>query len=262
MNYRKLFDMKGKISVVTGGLGLLGKEVVTGLAQLGSRVIVADINAEKMKQIKRGSTSVSRNVDFYCLDISDEKSILLLIKFIEKKFGKLDVWVNCAYPKTEDWGKSFSNIKLSSWKKNVDAHLNGYAMSSHMAAEYMKRREKGSIINFSSIYGIVGPDFSIYNGTKMTMPVAYSYIKGGIVSFTKYMASYYGKYNIRVNCISPGGIYNKQPRTFVNRYAKKTPLRRMGEKEDAVGAVLFLASNASEYVTGHNLVVDGGWSVV
>ena len=126
----------------------------------------------------------------------------------------------------------------------------------------MKTKRSGSIINLASIYGIVAPDFSIYKNTKMTMPAAYSAIKGGIISFTKYLASYYGKFNIRVNCISPGGLHDKQPQTFVKKYIKKTPLRRMARSGDIVGGIIYLASDASKYVTGHNLVIDGGFSII
>jgi NAD(P)-dependent dehydrogenase (short-subunit alcohol dehydrogenase family) len=124
----------------------------------------------------------------------------------------------------------------------------------------MKLQGGGSIINFASTYGVVAPDFSIYKGTTMTMPVAYSAIKGGVIAFSKYMSSYCAKDNIRVNCVSPGGIFDKQPVGFVEKYIAKTPLGRMGTPEDLVGAVLYLASDASLYVTGHNLIVDGGWT--
>ena len=126
----------------------------------------------------------------------------------------------------------------------------------------MKRQKKGSLINIASTYGINGPDFSIYEGTEMTMPAAYAVIKGGLVNFTKYLASYYAKHGVRVNALSPGGVFDNQPESFVKNYNKKTPLGRMARPEDMVGAIVYLASDASSYVTGHNLVVDGGWSAV
>jgi NAD(P)-dependent dehydrogenase (short-subunit alcohol dehydrogenase family) len=126
----------------------------------------------------------------------------------------------------------------------------------------MKKNRSGSIINFSSKYGFVAPDFSLYKNTKMTMPAAYSAIKGGIVNFSRYLASYYGEYNIRVNCVSPGGVYDNQPEAFVKKYIQKTPLKRMASKEDVVGGVIYLASEAAKYVTGHNLIIDGGWNII
>ena len=196
------------------------------------------------------------------MEITKEKSVSDLVNFIAKKFGRIDIWVNNAYPRTKDWGDKFEDIKLSSWKKNIDMHLNGYFICCQKVVEYMKKRKSGTIINMASVYGVVGPDFSIYKGTDMTMPAGYSAIKGAIINFTRYLASYYAKYDIRVNCISPGGVYNKQPSMFVKRYTDKTPLKRMAEKEDIIGAAIYLASDASKYVTGHNLVVDGGFSII
>ena len=126
----------------------------------------------------------------------------------------------------------------------------------------MKKQKSGSIINMGSIYGVVGPDFSIYEGTPMTMPGAYSAIKGGILNFTRYLASYYGKDHVRVNAISPGGIKDKQPKSFITRYNQKCPLGRMGEVDDIIGALIYLASDASGYMTGQNLCIDGGWTSV
>lgn len=124
----------------------------------------------------------------------------------------------------------------------------------------MKKQKKGSIISFGSIYGIVGPDFSIYDDTDLTMPAAYSAIKGGIIAFTKYLATYYAKYGVRVNAICPGGIYDKQSIKFVKKYEEKTPMKRMGKPAEIAGSVIFLASDASSYITGHILIVDGGWT--
>jgi NAD(P)-dependent dehydrogenase (short-subunit alcohol dehydrogenase family) len=138
--------------------------------------------------------------------------------------------------------------------------MGGYFFASRAAAEIMKRHHNGSIINFASIYGISAPDFGLYKGTSLTMPPAYSAIKGGIIAFTKYLATYYAPYGIRANVVSPGGVENGQPSAFVRRYSQKTPLGRMARPEDLVGAVIYLASDASSYVTGTNLVVDGGWT--
>lgn len=170
--------------------------------------------------------------------------------------------INNAYPRTDDWGLKFEDIPPSSWRANVDLHMNGYCLCCQKAAEQMKKQGAGSIINIGSIYGIVGPDFSIYEGTSMTMPAAYAVIKGGIIQFTRYLASYYGASGVRVNSISPGGVFDGQDSAFVEKYSAKVPLGRMAEPDDISGAVLFLASDASKYITGHNLVVDGGWSVV
>lgn len=256
MNYRKTFDLSGKVAVVTGGAGLIGSELVLAFSQMGAAVIIADTQEPK-------SAAQGVKIIFRKLDITSEKSVAGSIKFVDKEFGKLDIWVNSAYPKTKDWGRKFREIKSSSWRKNIDMHLNGYMLCSRAAAEYMRSKKcAGSIINLSSIYGMLGPDFSVYKNTSLTMPAAYSAIKGGIINFTRYLASYYGKDKIRVNSISCGGIYDKQPDTFVEKYKSKTLLGRMGKAEDIAGAVVYLAADVSNYVTGHNLVVDGGFSII
>jgi len=255
-NYPNQFSLKGKTAVVTGGAGLIGKPVSIGLAQAGAKVYVADISKKAAKELVKKN----ENLDWIELDITNEKSVNSCIKTIVNKHKKIDIWVNCAYPRTIDWGNKFEDIKFESWKKNVDMHLNGYFLCCQKIAEQMKKQKKGSIINFSSIYGVVGPDFSVYDKTKITMPAAYSAIKGGVNTFTKYLATYYGKYGIRVNAVCPGGIFDNQPKKFIKKYEEKTPLKRMGKPDDIVGSVIFLASDASAYVTGHLLMVDGGWS--
>src|SRR3989304_8747593 len=145
-------------------------------------------------------------------------------------------------------------------KVNVDNHLGGYFVMCKETAMIMKERGGGSMINLASIYGVVAPDFSIYEGTEMTMPVAYASIKAGVIAMTKYIATYFGTHNIRANVISPGGIHDNQAPSFVEKYSRKTPLGRMGKPHEIVGAVIYLASDASSYVTGQNILVDGGWT--
>jgi NAD(P)-dependent dehydrogenase (short-subunit alcohol dehydrogenase family) len=254
--YSNLFSCKDKVALVTGGLGLIGKEIVRGLNDFGASVCVADIDERQMKGLENLAA-----VNFQCFDITSEDSIHQTLQAVIKQFKKIDILVNCAYPRTGDWGARCEDVTFDSWKMNMNSHLGGYFLCCQKVAEQMKLQQRGSIINFASIYGVVAPDFSIYEGTSMTMPIAYSAIKGGIIAFSKYMASYYAKDNIRVNCISPGGVFDKQPDCFVEKYVAKTPLGRMGTPKDIVGAVLYLASDASSYVTGHNLIVDGGWTV-
>jgi NAD(P)-dependent dehydrogenase (short-subunit alcohol dehydrogenase family) len=255
------FLLQKKIAVVTGGAGLLGTSIVTGLTQAGAKVYIADIDKAKSVALEQQLTDKGLQCQWIHLDSTDPQSIQTGISSIEHKDKKIDIWVNCAYPRTKDWSTKFEDITYESWKKNVDMHLNGYFLCCQKAAESMKKQQIGSIINLGSIYGIVGPDFSLYKGTRMTMPAAYSAIKGGILSLTRYLATYYGCYNIRVNAISPGGIFDNQPEKFVKNYKKKTPLGRMGKPDEVAASALFLASDASSYITGHILMVDGGWTV-
>lgn len=250
------FSLKNKIAVVTGGAGLIGKPASLGLAQAGAKVYIADIDEKAGVKLEKQN----KKLKWIKLDITNIKSINSCINKIVKENKKIDIWVNCAYPKTSDWNDKFEEVKYESWKKNVDMHLNGYFLCCQKIAEHMKKQKNGSIINFSSIYGAVGPDFSIYEKTNSTMPAAYSAIKGGIITFTKYLATYLAKYDIRVNAICPGGIFDNQPKNFVKKYEEKTPMRRMGKPEDIAGSVIFLASDAASYITGHVLMVDGGWT--
>lgn len=261
-NNNCIFDLKGKIAVVTGGAGLLGRSMIKAMAESGAKVVLADIDKDSGERSAKKLSGYSLDVVFRHLDIGSKSSVTSLLDFIESEYGRVNIWVNNAYPRTADWGDKFEKISYDSWRKNVDMHLNGYFLCCQKAAERMKKKREGSIINIASIYGILGPDFSVYKGTQMTSPAAYSAIKGGIVNFTRYLASYYGRYNIRVNCISPGGVFDNQPAAFVKRYIKKTPLGRMASPEDVAMAAVYLGSNAAAYITGHNLVIDGGWSAI
>ena len=251
--YEQIFSCKNKIAVVTGGGGLIGKEIAQALADFGAKVYVAEIEPQD-------EPKTSSNINFVKLNTTSEDEVKRAFKQITEEEGKLDILVTCAYPRTKDWGAMVEDVPFESWNKNLSSQLGGTFICCKEATAYMKNTGGGSIINLASTYGVVAPDFSIYEGTKMTMPVAYSAIKAGIIGLTRYFATYYAKDNIRANSISPGGILDEQPDSFVNRYSKKTPLGRMGKASEMVGGVVFLASESSSYVTGQNLLIDGGWT--
>ncbi len=244
-------NLLNKIIVVTGGNGLLGKAIIGHLQTKGALALNAEINVE---------TDLSKSI-LEC-DITNEESVKLAIRTIIDKYGRIDGWVNNAYPRTKDWGNKFEDITLTSWQKNVDMQMNSIFICSQAVLEVMKKQGEGSMVNISSVYGVVGPDFTVYDGTSMTMPAAYSAIKGGMVNFSRYLAAYYGPYGVRVNCVSPGGIFDEQNPLFVSQYENKVPLRRMGKPSDIAPAVGFLLSEDSSYITGHNLMVDGGWTSI
>lgn len=260
-DYIKKMRLDGKTAVVTGGGGLLGSEVVTALAQSGAHVIIADINEERKLAIVSKLKKAGLSAESYDFDISDIENLEKNIDSLFKKMFYIDIWVNSAYARTADWGAKVEDIKVDSWRKNVDMQMNSYALSSKYVAEHMKTKG-GSIINLGSIYGIVGPDFSVYDNTDLTMPMAYSVIKGGVTNLTRYLASYFGKYNVRVNIVCPGGVLDNQNPVFVENYARKVPLGRLAKPEDVAGAVLFLASDAASYITGSTIMVDGGWTAI
>lgn len=252
--YANIFSCKNKTAIVTGGCGLIGKEIVRGLSQFGAVVYIADQNEAEAKKL------LHQNIKYINLDITTDDSVRDVIKRIVTESGKIDILVNCAYPRTKDWDAKFENVNFDSWRLNVNSHLGGYFLMCKETAMIMKEQGVGSIINLASIYGVVAPDFSIYEGSEMTMPVAYASIKAGIIAMTKYIATYFGTHNIRANVISPGGINDNQAPSFVDKYSRKTPLGRMGKPNEIVGAVIYLASDASSFVTGQNILVDGGWT--
>ena len=254
--YEKIFSCKNKVAIVTGGGGLIGKQIAQALADFGARVYVVEIDPQGERP-----TRASPQINFLKLNTTSEGEVKKVFKQISDEENGLDILVTCAYPKTKDWGAAVEDVPFDSWQENLNSQLGGTFICCREAALNMKKTGGGSIINMASIYGVVAPDFSVYEGTDMTMPVAYAAIKSGIIGLTRYLATYYANYDIRVNSISPGGIKNRQSDEFVNNYSKKTPLGRMGEASDIVGGVVFLASESSAYVTGQNLLIDGGWTV-
>lgn len=253
-------DLKNKTVIVIGGFGFIGKAISLGFASLDVNLIIADVykdeaSLKKLKLINKG------RVEYINFNMTNEREIPILIKNVIKKYKKIDVLVNCSWPRTKDWATKIEKVPLQSIKENLINHLGGYYNVTQQVVLQMVKQNFGNVINFSSIYGLVAPTFSIYEGTDMTSPVAYAMIKGGINTMTKYFASYFGKNNIRVNCISPGGVLNSENPKFVEKYNKLTPLGRMAKPEDLVMPVLFLASEGSRYITGHNLLVDGGWTI-
>jgi NAD(P)-dependent dehydrogenase (short-subunit alcohol dehydrogenase family) len=243
--------LKDKVIIITGGNGLLGKEIVNKLKEEMATVINLEINVEN-----------TENLELINCDITDQASVRSAIAHVISKYGRIDGLVNNAYPRTSDWGIKFENIEYDSWKTNVDWQLNTYFSVCQIVSKYMVDNKGGSIVNMASIYGVVGPDFSVYQNTNMTMPAAYSAIKGGIINFSRYLASYLGRDGIRVNVVSPGGILDNQPDAFIEKYNSKTPMGRMGLPKDIAPAVIFLLSDDAGYITGQNIIIDGGWTAI
>ncbi len=262
MNYLDKFKLNDKVIFVAGGVGLIGIEVTKALAEAGGKVIILDINEQKSKKVIESLKKDGKNVEFVEFDVTKLDKINSAIDALKSKYGRIDVWANTAYPRTSDCGSRVEDLSLESWQKNVDMHLNSYAWISRKVCLVMKEQDEGNLINFGSIYGVVGNNFSVYEGTDLTSPMAYSAIKGGIVNLDRYLASYFGEFNVRVNTICPGGVINDQNELFVKNYSKNTPLKRMAKPDEIASVVLFLASDASSYITGATLMVDGGWTAI
>jgi NAD(P)-dependent dehydrogenase (short-subunit alcohol dehydrogenase family) len=194
------------------------------------------------------------------LDLAAEKSVRALCDDLLGRHGRIDILVNNAVSRA---GGDLRHSSVEDWEETMQVNATGLFLACKVFSEPMQQVHSGSIINIASIYGMVGPDFSIYENTGLTNPVNYAFAKGGMINLTRYLASFLAPYNVRVNCISPGGVQtDATPRNFIPNYVRRTPMQRMGKPEDIKGAIVFFASDASEYVTGQNLAVDGGWTAI
>lgn len=241
--------MSGKVVIVTGGSGLIGSEVMRELRDKGYRPVNFDLSVQN--DLGNGT--------WQC-DITNPESVNRAIKEVVDAYGSIDGLVNNAYPRTSDWGKPVDEILIESWKKNVDMQMNSVFYITQQVLQQMVERKSGSVVNIASIYGVVGNDPTLYENTGISAPAAYSAIKGGLINLTRYLASHYGQHGIRVNALSPGGIFDHQDPKFVEAYERRVPMRRMGTPNDIAPVVQFLLSDDAKYVTGQNIVVDGGYT--
>ncbi len=259
MDYRKLFDMTGKVCIVTGGAGYLGSENVKILKDFGATVIVAARNAEaKEKRLD------SPEADWYIeCDMSSTESVRSCFRTIFEKYGHIDVLVNCAcFGAGYGKGSQIEFMDDETWNKGVDGAVGTVFRGTREIIPYMKEKG-GSIINYSSMYGVVAPDLRIYGDNPQKQPPNYGAGKAAIAQFTRYAASALGEYNIRVNSVTPGPFpapKNQTDQEFNAKLAEKTMLGRFGQSYEMAGAVLLLASDASTFMTGSNITVDGGWT--
>jgi NAD(P)-dependent dehydrogenase (short-subunit alcohol dehydrogenase family) len=254
------FSLTGRIALVTAGAGpLFGQSISTALAEAGATVITASRSRERNEAFAHEMRSRGHDVLGLACDLEELASIDALHDEIQARYGRLDVLVNSALARDGHVG-AFEQQTPETWEHAARGDFAGLFRHCQRAVALMKARGRGSIINIASIYGVVSNDPGLYAGTTMVQPPTYNFVKAGMINFTRYLACYYGPCGIRANCLSPGGYYNQQPEAFVNRYSARVPLGRMMGHEDLQGAVVFLASDAAAYVTGVNLMVDGGWT--
>lgn len=261
--YKKIFSVQNLKIFVFGGCGLIGSEISKSLIDLEARVTVFDIQLNK--NIKKNSFK------FVKLSNSNIKNIEKFFKNYLKVNDCPDVFINASYPATKDWKKNtFKEITYSSYKKNIEIHLNSYVWLAKIIADKMKKNKvSGSIIQLSSIYGLVAQDGNLYENTNLSENMTYGVIKSSVIHFSKQLASYYGKNNIRVNNVIIGGVSGhikgskqKQDLNFLNKFKKKVPMQRMANASEIVPGIIFLASNSSSYITGSNLIIDGGYTIL
>lgn len=268
MNSLELFSLKNRVAIVTGALGLIGKNHCQALAEAGANIIVCDLDENRC--IEFAATLPIKSIGVG-VDITKKSSVENLRDKVVKEFGKIDILVNNAAindmfenPQAAAELSMFENYPLDMWQKSIDVNVTGTFLCSQVLGTEMVKAGKGSIINVASTYGIVGPDQSIYkkpDGSQtFYKSAAYPATKGAIINFTRFLAAYWGNKGVRVNTLSPGGVENNQDEYFVKNYSSKTPLNRMAYPTDYKGAIVFLSSDASAYMTGANLVVDGGWT--
>ncbi len=268
-NYLNNFKLKNKKSLIIGGCGLIGENICESFLSAGSRVTVLDFDKKKGNLLKKKFKNLKFTFQYF--DLSKLESLENNIKYFFKKNGCPDIFVNCSYPVTKDWKlSSFKKNKLEILRKNIDINLNSGTWLAYKTCEKMREKKiKGSVILFGSTYGFLGQNMFLYKDTTMRENMNYSIIKGGLINFSRQLASYYGKFGIRINTISPGGILGhvkgskkRQDKKFLQRYSALCPMKRLATPEEIANSTLFLASDASTYITGTNFVVDGGWSII
>ncbi len=254
---------RGKVVFLAGAAGLIGKNFSFALLEKECSVVLADIDISSVENLKAELLKKfnGKRILSVELEINSKTSVLEAIRKSVSCFGKVDALVNTVYPRNKNYGRHFFDVEYSDFCENLSIHLGGDFLLSQQFAKYFSETGEGNIINLSSVYGIVPPRFEIYENTAMTMPVEYAAIKSALIHLTKYMAKYLKGRNIRVNCISPGGIVNSQPESFLEKYKENSLNKGMLDPEDLNGTLLYLLSDQSRFVNGQNIVVDDGFAL-
>ena len=265
---KKIFNLKNKVIILTGSAGLLGSQYAQILSDAGAKLILVDVDIKKNQKLadninrKYKTRPICENVD-----ITSKEEVKELALKIKKRFGKIDGLINNAFlnhakSQSKHGKNSFEAFPIDIWKKSLELNLTGVFLCCQEIGNIMAKQKNGVIVNISSIYGMTGADQRIYDKSNLNSPVSYAASKGGILNLTRYLAAYWHKKNVRVNTLTLGGVKDEsyQNKKFIKKYSEKTILGRMANKDDYQGAILFLMSDASSYMTGSNLIIDGGWT--
>ena len=262
IDYKMKFDLSEHVIIITGGCGLIGTAFSEACAQLGSHVVLADIeSAFPEKRASDLEKKHKRQMLGVAVDVANRKSVENLKNEVIKKFGRIDGLVNAHQNKTNNFFSKFEDYSDENWDAVVKTNLKGTFLTCQVVGGYMAKMKSGSIVNIPSTYSVVAPNQNLYTGTDMGCPAAYSASKGGVMALSQYLASYWSDKQIRVNLLTPHGVWNRHEKKFEENFSKFSPMKRMSYPDEVCGALIFLLSDASSYVTGHNLMVDGGWTL-
>lgn len=252
-----------QVIILSGGAGQLGKRFAQSIVRYSGTCVIADkdfLEAENTANMINSKGFTGKAIPAY-LDITDKSSLDDLIAQTNQELGEIDAYINNAYPRNQNYGRDLVDVEYKDFCENISLHLGGYFLAAQQFGAYFSNLGRGNIINIASIYGVIAPKFDIYDGTNMTMPVEYSAIKSGVIHLTKYFAKYFGPMGVRVNCISPGGILDDQPESFLKAYSQYCLTKGMLDADDIVGPLIFLLSTQSKYMSGQNLVIDDGFTL-
>ena len=273
---KNIFNLYKQNIVVTGGAGFLGSEFSLAVANAGAVPIILDINSKSLNKLQQKFKKNKKKGVFILVDLNNENKVATTISLIIKKYKKIDSLINATgltgenmLKENKNFFEEFEKYDFRLWKKSLNANLSSIFIATQAVAKHMLKRKKGTIINIASDVGIISPDHRIYEankrykykGVNFNTPISYAVAKSGIISMTRYLATRWAKKGIRVNCISPAGVYKKHSKKFVEQLSLRIPLGRMAKSHELNGAIIYLCSNASSFVTGHNLVVDGGRTI-
>jgi len=265
-NTQDLFRLDGRVAIITGAAGLLGEQHAIALSDFGAHVVLTDINQDI---IQARANEITDRTGLPALavvcNVTSSAEWENLVQRVVKEFGKVDILVNNAaftnQSRSANFAAPFVDFPLQDWNQILNVNLTGPFLGCQAVGRQMLDQGKGSIINLASLYGVVSPNHRMYPGTGINQPVAYSVSKAGVLALTRYLSTLWAENGVRVNCITPGGVYNNHQELFYERFSNLNPMGRMAHKEEMRGALVYLAADASSHCTGHNLVVDGGWTV-
>lgn len=262
IDFKKKFDLTGKVIIITGGQGLIGRAFCEGVAQFGAHIVIADIPAANSEEAAKAlEDRHHRTMLGFSLDVASREEVNDLLQACIDKFGKVDGLVNSHQNKTKSFFLPFEEYQDDMWDAVIETNLKGTFLTCQIIGGWMAMNKKGNIVNIPSTYSVVAPNQNLYEGTSMGCPAAYSASKGGVEALSNYLSSYWADKGVRVNMLTPHGVWNNHENKFEENFSRFSPLKRMSYNHETVGALIFLLSDASSYTVGNNVLVEGGWTV-